>query len=63
MKKPAVWRHFLCNKAELRLDITLKCGKFSYLNKQIYIDLFFRTKFSMEGSAPQKSVLNSPSAI
>ena len=29
MKKPAVWRHFLCCKAELRLDITLKCGEFS----------------------------------
>lgn len=27
MKKPAVWRHFLCCKAELRLDITLKCGQ------------------------------------
>lgn len=28
MKNAAVWRHFLCSKAELRLDITLKCGEF-----------------------------------
>jgi len=27
MKRAAVWRHFLCSKAELRLDITLKCGQ------------------------------------
>ena len=39
MKKTAVWRHFLCSKAELRLDITLKCGE-SFIQKEIRYDSF-----------------------